>query len=71
MNRQTCWSIFQEREYSPGREFDDAEIPRLTGKHLDALGSHISLKTPDEIPITVSGPPPAMFMMCEQTGIDI
>jgi len=56
--------------HSPGREFDDTGILRLTGKHLDALGSHVSLKTPDEIPATVAVAPSAMFR-CEQTGIDI
>jgi hypothetical protein len=69
MNERTCWGIYRERAHSPGREFDDAEILRLTGKHLDAMGFHVSLKTPDEIPVSVSGPPPAMFMMCEQTGV--
>jgi hypothetical protein len=51
-------------------EFDDADILRLTGKHLDALGFHVSLKAPDESPVTVAVPPSAMFI-CEQTGIDI
>jgi hypothetical protein len=31
----------------------------------------VSLEAPDEIPVTVSGSPPAMFMMCEQTGIKL
>jgi glutathione synthase/RimK-type ligase-like ATP-grasp enzyme len=69
MNGKECWGIFRERAHSPGREFDDAEILRLTGKHLDALGFYVSLKTPDELPPRVSEPLPAMFMMCEQTGI--
>jgi hypothetical protein len=69
MNGRECWGIFRERAHSPGREFDDAEILRLAGKHLDAMGFCVSLKTPDELPIRVSGPLPAMFMMCEQTGI--
>lgn len=70
MNGQECWGIFRERAHSPGREFDDAEILRLTGKHLDAMGFHVSLKAPDELPTrTVSELPPAVFMMCEQTGI--
>ena len=69
MNERECWGIFRERAHSPGREFDDAEILRLTGKHLDAMGFHVSLKTTDEIPARISGPLPAMFMMCEQTRI--
>lgn len=69
MKGRECWGIFRERAHSPGREFDDAEILRLTGKHLDARGFHVRLMTPDEFPVMVSGPPPAMFMMCEQTGI--
>ena len=69
MNGLECWGIFRERAHSPGREFDDAEILRLTGKHLDAMGFHVSLKTTDEFPSRVSEPLPAMFMMCEQTGI--
>jgi hypothetical protein len=69
VNGRECWGIFRERAHSPGREFDDAEILRLTGKHLDANGFHVSLKTPDEIPATVTGSPSVMFMMCEQTGI--
>jgi len=57
--------------FAGAREFGDAEIYRLTGKHLDALGFHVSLKTPDEIPVTIAVAPSAMFMMCEQTGVDI
>jgi glutathione synthase/RimK-type ligase-like ATP-grasp enzyme len=69
MNGQECWGIFRERAHSPGREFDDTEILRLTGKHLDARGFHVSLKAPEDLPARVSGPPPVVFMMCEQTGI--
>ena len=69
MNEPECWGIFRERAHSPGREFDDAEILRLTGKYLDAEGFHVSLETPDEIPAAVPGSP--LFMVCEQTGIDI
>lgn len=69
MNGLECWGIFRERAHSPGREFDDAEILRLTGKHLDAMGFQVSLKPPDELPARVSEPLPTMFMMCEQTGI--
>lgn len=69
MNGQEWWGIFRERAHSPGREFDDGEILRLTGKHLDAMGFRVSLTTPDDLPARASGPPPVVFMMCEQTGI--
>lgn len=69
MNDRECWGIYREQAHSPGREFDDAEILRLTGKHLDAMGFHMSLATPDELPVAVLGTPQAIFMMCEQTGI--
>lgn len=69
MNDRACWCISRERAHSPGREFDDGEILRLTGKHLDARGFHVSLTAPDALPARVSGPPPVVFMMCEQTGI--
>jgi hypothetical protein len=32
------WGIFREQAHSPGRETDDTEILRLTGKHLEARG---------------------------------
>jgi hypothetical protein len=38
VNGQECWGIFRERAHSPGRGFDDCEIIRLTGEHLDAMG---------------------------------
>ena len=38
MSNPWCLGIFRERAHSPGREFDDAEILRLTGKHLEAKG---------------------------------
>lgn len=69
MNEQETWGVFRERAHSPEREFDDAEILRLTGKHLDAGGIHVHLKTPDEIPTRVFEPLPAMFIMCEQTAV--
>ena len=71
MNDRECWGIFRERAHSPGREFEDAEILRLTAKNMDALGCHVSLTTPDEFRVAVSGSPTLIFMMCEQTGIDI
>ena len=47
-----CWGIFRERAHSPGRENDDTEILRLTGKHLEARGYQVDLKDPED----VSGP---------------
>jgi hypothetical protein len=62
VNDQECWGIFRERAHSPGREFDDGEILRLTGKHLDAMGFHVTLTAPDDFPARVSGPPPVVFI---------
>ena len=62
MSDRACWGIFRERAHSPGREFDDGEILRLTGKHLDARGFHVSLTAPYALPAIVSGPPPLMFI---------
>jgi hypothetical protein len=59
-----CWGIFREEAHSPGRESDDAEILRLTAKHLEALGFQVSLKSPEEISGTRERPPFA-FLMCE------
>jgi hypothetical protein len=56
--------------FAGARESDDTGILRSTGKHLDALGFHFSLKAPEEYSVTVAVAPSAMFM-CEQTGIDI
>ena len=48
----TCWGLFREREHSPGRESDDAEILRLTGKHLETYGLHVELRAPEELVAT-------------------
>ena len=40
----SCWGIFREQAHSPGRETDDAEILRLTAKHLEAAGFQVGLK---------------------------
>ena len=69
MNGRTCWGIFRERAHSPGREFDDAEILRLTGKHLEARGFQVSLWTPDEVARAGEGCPPNIFLMCERLEI--
>ncbi len=68
MSEPYCWGIFREQEHSPGRENDDAEILRLTGKHLEARGFQVTFKTPEEI-----GPadprPLGVFLMCERLEI--
>jgi molybdopterin-guanine dinucleotide biosynthesis protein A len=61
-----CWGIFRERAHSPGRESDDAEILRLAGKHLEAKGLQVVLKTPDEAFADPDGPPAGVFFMCER-----
>jgi hypothetical protein len=69
MTSKICWGIFRERAHSPGREFDDAEILRLTGKHLEGKGLQVSLKTPEEISSPLQEKPAGLFFMCEQTHI--
>ncbi|TAL10375.1 MAG: hypothetical protein EPO02_07870 [Nitrospirae bacterium] len=69
MNGRDCWGIFRERAHSPGREFDDAEILRLTGKHLEARGFQVSLRTPDEVARAGDDHPPNIFLMCERLEI--
>jgi hypothetical protein len=59
----------REREHSPGRETDDAEILRLTAKHLEARGFQVTLKSPDEVVGTTDGPPRGVFFMCEQLPV--
>lgn len=68
MNGASCWGIFREREHSPGRESDDAEILRLTGKHLEADGFEVRLKSPDEVLAPVDDRPRFVFSMCEGLG---
>ena len=65
MNTRSCWGIFRERAHSPGRESDDAEILRLTGKHLEAQGFQVSFRTPDELHGADDDRPAYMFLMCE------
>jgi hypothetical protein len=65
---QSFLGIFREAAHSPGREFDDAEILRLTGKHLEAAGFGVGLVAADQV--RASGRPPAgVFLMCERPGI--
>jgi hypothetical protein len=59
------WGIFRERTHSPGRESDDTEILRLTGKHLEARGYQVVLKTADELAVPDAARPNFVFLMCE------
>jgi len=69
MISKICWGVFRERAHSPGREFDDAELLRLTGKHLEAKGFQVCLKIPEEISPPLRERPACLFFMCEQTHI--
>lgn len=69
MSGRICWGIFRERAHSPGREFDDSEILRLTGKHLEARGFQVGLKSPDEVAQAGDSHPPNIFLMCERLEI--
>jgi hypothetical protein len=61
----TCWGLFREREHSPGRESDDAEILRLTGKHLETHGMQVELRAPEDL-VATEVPPDGVFFMCER-----
>jgi hypothetical protein len=63
-----CWGVFREHAHSPGREGDDAEILRLTGKHLEALGFSVALRSPEEVAGS-DDLPRAVFLMCERVEI--
>jgi len=65
----SCWGIFREREHSPGRESDDAEILKLTGKHLEGHGFEVTFKTAEEALGTRDGRPRGVFLMCERPPI--
>ena len=69
MNDPTCWGVFREHAHSPGRESDDAEILRLTAKHLEALGFQVSLKSPEELSGLGEPRPAWMFLMCEGAAL--
>jgi len=60
-----CWGIFREQTHSPGRESDDAEILRLTAKHLEARGFLVSLKSAEELGGLAEPRPRCVFLMCE------
>jgi len=68
--RDRCgWGILRESAHSPGRQFDDAEILRLTAKHLEARGMGVSLRGPDEVNGMGERAPAFIFSMCERLGI--
>ena len=66
---RVCWGIFRESTHSPGRESDDTEILRLTGKHLEAKGFHVELKTAEEVTEVDENAPRFVFLMCERLEI--
>ena len=66
MSPRSCWGVFRERTHSPGRESDDTEILRLTGKMLEAHGFDVSVKSHEELLDSRDAPPPSLFVMCEQ-----
>ena len=69
MSEQYCWGIFREQAHSPGRETDDSEILRLTGKHLEARGFRVLIQSPEEIAWPPVERPHAVFFMCERLEI--
>ncbi len=66
-----CWGIYRELAHSPGRETDDAEILRATGRFLSERGFSVELKPPDELPESedAAGIPPFLFVMCERAEV--
>jgi len=66
-----CWGVYRELAHSPGRETDDAEILRATGRELSGLGFSVTLKSPDELPGAddFDAVPPFLFVMCEQIPV--
>ncbi len=65
MSEPRYWGLFREREHSPGRESDDAEILRLTAKHLESQGAQVELRAPEELG-AADTPPDGVFLMCER-----
>jgi hypothetical protein len=63
------WGVFREHEHSPGRESDDAEILRLTGKQLEARGLQVILRSAEDVLSTDAARPIGIFLMCERRGI--
>ncbi len=69
MSDPRCWGVFREEAHSPGRESDDAEILRLTGKGLEARGFQVDLKSPEELLQPGEPRPRYIFLMCERVGV--
>ena len=69
MRDLACWGIFREQTHSPGRETDDAEILRLTAKHLEAAGFQVELKTAEEVGNLTEARPRYVFLMCEDARV--
>ena len=69
MKESYCWGIFRESTHSPGRETDDTEILRLTGKHLEARGFRVVIQSPEEISGLPAERPRGVFLMCERLAI--
>ena len=65
MSERCGWGVFRERTHSPGRESDDSEILRLTGKQLEARGYRIVLRNTDELGGPDDPAPDFVFLMCE------
>ena len=64
-----CWGIFREPAHSPGRETDDSEILRLTGKQLEARGFRVLIQSPEEVTWPLVERPRGVFFMCERFEI--
>jgi glutathione synthase/RimK-type ligase-like ATP-grasp enzyme len=58
--------VFREPAHSPGRETDDAEILRLTGKRLEARGLTVALREADGLTDPRDARPALVFAMCER-----
>ena len=69
MSDGSCWGVFREREHSPGRESDDAEVLKLTGKHLEGRGFQVTFKTAEEVLGTPDDRPVGVFLMCERLPV--
>src|SRR5206468_10450538 len=67
--RSSCWGIFRESTHSPGRESDDTEILRLTGKHLEAKGFQVKIRAADEVSEIDEDRPRFVFLMCERVDV--
>ena len=66
MTATRCWGIMREQAHSPGRETDDAEILRLTGKALESAGFEVEIFDPEELPSLGDRLPDGIFLMCER-----